>query len=164
MLLYLVRHGIAINRDDPNAPPEAERHLTPKGIQKTREAARGLRALGIKPRAVLSSPYLRALQTAEIVCEELELPLGKLRRTPTLLPEAAAAEFFRELKKVHAEEVICFGHAPNMDDVLAHALGAAHALTALKKAGVACVELQSPGSRGGTLQWVVTPKILRKMS
>ncbi|MGH9793695.1 MAG: phosphohistidine phosphatase SixA [Candidatus Acidiferrales bacterium] len=164
MLLYLMRHGIAIDRDDPNAPPEAERHLTPKGVEKTREAARGLRALGVKPRTVLSSPYLRALQTAEIVCEELDLSLSKLRRTPELLPEAAAADFFRALRKLHAEEVICFGHAPNMDHLIAHALGAAHPVTVLKKAGVACVELQAPGARRGTLQWVVTPKMLRKMN
>lgn len=164
MLLYLVRHGIAVNRDDPNAPADAERHLTPKGIAKTREAARGLRALGIMPRAILSSPYLRALQTAEITCEELDLPLGKLRRVPALLPEAGAEELFRELKKVQAEEVICFGHAPNMDHVIAYAVGAAHPVTVLKKAGVACVEMASAGARSGTLQWVLTPKILRTLA
>ena len=163
MLLYLVRHGIAIDREDPNCPVEAERHLTPKGVERTREVASGLAAMGIKPRAALSSPYLRALQTAEIVCEALGLSPAKLKRTPALLLEASPAELFRELKKVHAEEVICFGHAPNMDLVIAHALGAAHPVTELKKAGVACVELPSPAAGHGTLQWVLTPKILRKV-
>lgn len=163
MLLYLVRHGIAIDREDPNCPVEAERHLTPKGVERTREVAAGLAALGLKPRGVLSSPFLRALQTAEIVCEELKIAPGKLRRTPALLPEAPAAELFRELKKTHAEEVICFGHAPNLDMVIALAVGAAHPVTELKKAGVACVELPSPAAGHGVLQWVLTPKILRKM-
>ncbi len=162
MLLYLVRHGIAIERDDPNCPVEAERHLTAKGVEKTREAAAGLRALGLKPRALLSSPYLRALQTAEIVCDELGLALSRLKRTPALLPEASPAELFRELKRVHAEEVMCFGHAPNLDDVIAHALGASHPVTALKKAGVACVELESLAAGRGVLQWMATAKMLRK--
>jgi phosphohistidine phosphatase len=163
MVLYLVRHGIAIERDDPHCPVEAERHLTAKGVEKTRAAAAGLRALGIKPRALLSSPYLRALQTAEIVCDELGLPLSKLKRTPALLPEAAAAELFRELKRVHVEEVMCFGHAPNLDYVIAHALGCAQRVTALKKAGVACVEMESVTAGRGVLQWVATVKMLRKV-
>lgn len=163
MLIYLVRHGIAIDREDPNCPPEPERHLTPKGMERTRESARGLRKLGIAPRVALSSPYLRALQTAEIVCQELKLSPGKLKRTAALLPEAAPAELLRELKKVTAEEVICFGHAPNLDLVIAHAVGAPHAVTELKKAGAACVELEAVAAGRGALQWVVTPKLLRRM-
>jgi len=45
MLLYLVRHGIAIDRDDPKCPDEAERYLTEEGIKKTREVARGVASL-----------------------------------------------------------------------------------------------------------------------
>lgn len=164
MLLYLVRHGIAIDREDPNCPPEAERHLTAKGMARTRETARGLRALGIQPKAALTSPYLRALQTAEIVCEEIELSPGRLKRTPALLPEAAPPELLRELKKVNAQEVICFGHAPNMDLVIAHALGASRPVTELKKAGAACLELESLAAGHGALLWVVTPKMLRKIA
>jgi phosphohistidine phosphatase len=163
MLIYLVRHGIAIDREDPNCPPEPERHLTPKGMQRTREAARGLRKLGIAPRVALSSPYLRALQTAEIVCEELKLSPGKLKRTAALLPEAAPAELLRELKKLTAEEVICFGHAPNLDVVIAHAIGAARPVTELKKAGAACVELESIAAGRGVLVWVATAKMLKKV-
>ena len=69
MRLYLMRHGIAIDREDVDCPPEPERYLTPKGIQRTRAAARGLRDLRIKPASLLSSPYVRAVQTGEIVCE-----------------------------------------------------------------------------------------------
>lgn len=161
MLLYLMRHGIAIDREDANCPPDPERHLTPKGAAKTREVAQGLRGLGIKPKAPLSSPYLRALQTAEIVCNELGLSPGKLQRTKALLPEAPPAELLRELKKVKAEEVICFGHAPNLDLVIAYALGAAQPVTLLKKAGVACLELESPAAGRGVLLWLAPPRLLR---
>ena len=73
MRLYLMRHGMAIDREDPDCPPEAERYLTPKGIERTRAAAHGLLELNIKPTVLLTSPYVRAVQTGEIVCEVLDL-------------------------------------------------------------------------------------------
>ena len=55
MMLYLVRHGIAIDRDDPACPAEAERYLTEEGLKRTREAARGIRRLLDRPATLLSS-------------------------------------------------------------------------------------------------------------
>ncbi len=88
MRLYLMRHGIAIDREDPDCPPDPERYLTPKGIQRTRAAARGLRALRVKPTALLTSPYVRAVQTGEIICEVLGLDCKQLKTTDALKPEA----------------------------------------------------------------------------
>jgi len=161
-LLYLMRHGIAIDREDPDCPPDPERYLTAKGIEKTRAAARGLRELGVAPDAVLTSPYLRAVQTAEIACEALGLRGSKLRRTEALLPEADPTELFRELHRLRAHEVICFGHAPNMDLLIAHALGTPRVVTSLKKAGVACLELSSFSAGRGSLVWLLTGKALRR--
>jgi len=90
MRLYLMRHGIAIDREDPDCPPDPERYLTPKGIQRTRAAARGLRALRVKPAALLTSPYVRAVQTGEIICEVLGLDCKQLKTTDALKPEANA--------------------------------------------------------------------------
>ena len=78
MLVYLMRHGIAQDRDDPESPPDPDRQLTRKGAERTAEVARGLRALGVKPGAVLTSPYLRAAQTAAIA----ETALGSLELEP----------------------------------------------------------------------------------
>lgn len=161
MILYIVRHGIAIDREDPNSPPEAERYLTAKGVEKTRAAAQGLKALGIEPAALFTSPYLRAVQTGEIVCEALGLRASKLKRTDALLPEADPAEFFRELRRTQASEVMCFGHGPNVDLLVAHALGTTHAATEMKKAGVACLEISSPAAGRSKLVWLATPKMLR---
>ncbi len=163
MIIYLVRHGIAISREGPNAPAEAERYLTPKGIEKTKAVARGLRALSLQPELMLSSPYLRAIQTAEIVCSALEYPENKLRRTDALKPEAKPAALFEELSRLKAEEVMCFGHAPHMDEAIAYALRASSAFTALKKSGVACLEMESLSPPRGALVWLQTPKMLRLM-
>lgn len=162
--LYLMRHGIAIDREDPQCPPEPERPLTREGIEKTRAAARGLRALGIKPAALLTSPYLRAVQTAELAGEALGLRAFKLHRTDALLPEAEPAALFRELARLRVPEIICFGHAPNMDLLIAHALGTARTFTAMKKAGVACLDFSTFATGRASLLWLMTPKSLRLMA
>jgi phosphohistidine phosphatase len=164
MLLYLMRHGIAIDRDDPECPPEPERHLTPKGIEKTRVAAHGLLAMKVNPDLVLSSPYLRAVQTAEIACIALEIPVSRIKRTDALLPGASPLLIFEELSKSKADEVICFGHAPNMDEVIAHAVHAPKACTQLKKAGAACLELSSVSPVDGQLVWLLTSRGLRALA
>ncbi len=164
MILYIVRHGVAVNRNDPHAPPEPERPLTRKGIEKTREAMLGLRELGPKPDAMITSPYLRAAQTAEIACEVFGFPREKVRSSDQLKPGANPADFVKELAHVRAKEVMCFGHAPHMDQLIAHLAEARRVFTALKKAGVACVELESVTEPKGNLLWILSPKVLRALA
>ncbi len=163
MILYLMRHGPAISRDDPDCPPETERHLTPKGIEKTRAAARGLRALKIRPEIMLTSPFLRAVQTAEIACATLEIPMDKLRRLDALKPDTIPVHLFEELARLKDEEVMCFGHAPHLDEVIGYAVRAPAAFTELKKAGVACLEIQSFSPPRASLLWLHSPKALRDL-
>jgi phosphohistidine phosphatase len=164
MLLYIVRHGIAIDREDPKSPSDPERYLTAEGVRKTREVACGFAALKISPDVFISSPYVRAMQTAEIFAEEAKFSKSKIRQTDLLLPGADAAAFFRELQRTSRSEAsaICFGHAPHLDELIAFALGSKKDLTQLKKAGTACLELTRISPPAGVLAWLSTPKILRK--
>jgi phosphohistidine phosphatase len=163
MDLYIVRHGIAIDREDPKCPADPERYLTDDGIEKTREVAKRIASLAISPDLLLSSPYLRATQTAEIFAEALGYPKRKIRHSELLLPGGEPTLFFRELAKDKHSSTIClFGHAPQLDDLIATALGAKHHITALKKAGVAYVELKRISPPSGQLIWLATPKLLRK--
>lgn len=161
MRLYLLRHGTAIDRDDPDCPPDAQRFLTGKGATRCRQVCEVLRELGVRPQAMFASPLLRAVQTAEIAADVLGFPKARVKQTPTLLPAAAPEEFLGLLNKSKAEEVLAAGHAPNLDEVLAAAVGAPQQLTALKKAGVACVEWNEPGMGKGILLWLAAPKLLR---
>jgi len=164
MFLYLVRHGVAIDREDPKCPAEAERHLTEEGLKKTRDVARGVASFVEKPDLFFSSPYVRALQTAEIFCAALKFPKQEIHRTNFLLPGSQPAAFFRELAKYKdAESVFCFGHAPNLDELLAAAIGSRHDVTSLKKAGIACLELRRIAPPSGILLWLATPKLLKKV-
>jgi phosphohistidine phosphatase len=164
MLLYLVRHGIAIDREDPACPPnDRDRALTKEGKDLTRAAMLGLRELGIQPRTLLSSPYLRALETARICAESLGFPLDKIIETSALEPESPPQALFDKLGEVDAKAVLCTGHAPNMDDIIAYAVGAPAAFTALKKGGTACLELESLRRPRATLLWLHPPKVLRRL-
>ncbi|MBM3462072.1 MAG: phosphohistidine phosphatase SixA, partial [Armatimonadetes bacterium] len=67
MDLYILRHGIAYDHGHPDYPDDDSRPLTPKGRRRTRRIARGMRDLGLRFDAILTSPLPRARQTAEIV-------------------------------------------------------------------------------------------------
>ena len=163
MELYVVRHGIAIDREDPKCPPDPERYLTEEGVEKTKRVAKGLAALGATPGLFISSPYTRALQTAEIFADALDYSRQKIRRTELLLPGAEPTLLFREIaREKQASAIFLFGHAPQLDDLIAAALGSKRHLTSMKKAGVALVELKRISPPMGVLAWLATPKILRR--
>ena len=163
MQLYIVRHGIAIDREDPKCPPEAERYLTEEGVEKTKQVAKGIAALGIHADLMVSSPYVRAMQTAAIFAAALDYPKQKIRRTDSLLPGAEPTAILRELARdKNASSVFCFGHAPHVDGLLAAAVGASHHITSMKKAGVGLVELKRFSPPNGQLVWLATPKLIRK--
>ena len=161
MHLYLVRHGIAVDREDPNCPPDTERPLTPKGIKKTRAAAMGLFALGVTPDAVLSSPWLRAVQTAEIFCEAMGFSSGKIVRTDALKGTSLPAELLRQLEKLKAREVVCFGHEPQLHLVICEVLHTKVGIEDLKKAGAACLKLERFSPPKGQLLALYPAKTLR---
>ena len=163
MELYIVRHGIAIDREDPKCPADPERFLTEEGIEKSRQAAKGVAEIASVPDLILTSPYLRALQTAELFADVLEYSKNKIRKSDLLLPGAEPMQLFRELAKdKELSSVFVVGHAPHLDDVLATAIGTKHHISALKKSGVAFVELKRLVPPSGELVWLATPKLLRK--
>lgn len=163
MQLYIVRHGIAIDREDPKCPAEAERYLTEEGVEKTKQAAKGVAALGATGDLLITSPYVRAVQTAEIFADALDYAKQKIRRNEMLLPGSEPTLLFRELaREKQASSILVFGHAPQLDDVIATALGSKKHLTSLKKAGVALIELKRISPPMGVLAWLATPKLLRR--
>jgi phosphohistidine phosphatase len=164
MRLYLIRHGIAVDREDPNCPPDTERPLTPKGIKKTHAAALGFRALDVKPDAVLTSPWLRAVQTAEIFCETLGYPSRKIMRTDALKGTSAPGDLLRDLQPMKGKTVLCFGHEPQLHLVVSHVLRTSAKITELKKAGLALLELERVAPPQGTLVALYPASTLRLLA
>ena len=167
MEILLFRHGIAIDRADPACPPDAERALTNKGRKRTKAAARGIKILGYSVDQVISSPFVRARQTADIAAAALGVK-GDVRVTDALLWDAEPARLRTELSELAArakgpECVLCAGHAPHLDVFLAHMLGVPP-ITELKKAGLAILESGFTEPGDASLVAVYPPRALRALA
>ena len=158
-----MRHATAGANDRPERSADEDPPLTPDGMTKARAAARGLAVLEIEASAFLTSPLLRAAQTAEIVSQVLVIPGDQIRRTDALKPESPPGQLMEELMRLDDEEVLCVGHSPQLDDVISHLLGCRVRVTALKKTAVACLELDSSSPPRGVLLWLYPQKVLRHL-
>jgi phosphohistidine phosphatase len=159
MLLLFLRHAEAVDRAPGLA--DADRRLTAKGERQSRDVARGLAALGLKPAVILSSPWDRARQTAEIVadvltCREqlfLEEVLACGCRT------AALAELLR--RRRFPDPCLVVGHEPDLSAMVADIIGggAVH----MRKAAVAAVSTSPDGFFTGCLEWLLTAVQLERI-
>lgn len=159
MNLYLVRHAIAVPHDAPGYEDDSSRPLTDKGRTKMREIARGLKVLGVAPEIVLSSPYLRARQTAEILVEVLD-STRRLEFTENLLPLAHPDHMWLELQGyAHFGSVALVGHEPNLSALTNLLLGVEGLQVNFKKGGVCYLTVDPflPKPRA-MLHWLLAPK------
>jgi phosphohistidine phosphatase len=170
MRLLLLRHGIAADlhelpaRADGSRPVDADRPLTERGRRRLQRTARGLRRLAVRPERILHSGLVRARETAEIVAAGLRLREPRFVEVAALRPEADPRELLRLLPSLEAEQVLCVGHAPNLDRIAALACGIEDRLvSALGKAGAACVAFSSASASEGWLEWLATPRLLRRL-
>lgn len=161
MQLLIIRHAIAVPRGTPGIPDE-DRPLTPEGEQKFREAAEGLVKLVDRPDALLTSPWLRARQTAAIAAAAW----GRLAPEETA---ALASGSFEDQAAVLDEypgdaTVAVVGHEPWLSELLARLLGTRHdARLEFKKGGAALVDVPGRLVGGGSLVFYLPPKVLRKL-
>jgi phosphohistidine phosphatase len=168
MNLYLLRHGIAVPNEDPENVPDSDRPLTPKGIKRMRGAAKGLRRLGISFDSVLTSPFVRARQTADIVAEALGLG-DHLEELSALAPGNSLSDLWSGLTPYQDHEhLLLVGHEPFLSAILSYLLthDEKRSLTVIfKKGGFCRVELDAlPPNKAGTLHWLLTPKQLRALA
>jgi phosphohistidine phosphatase len=168
MNLYLLRHGIAVQRDDPSTQNDAARPLTPKGLKRMRKGARGLRRLNIPFDAVVTSPALRARQTADIVAAALGLE-SVLEEMSDLGPESSVESLLFNLTRLQNHfHLLLVGHEPLLSDLANFLLTLNHESRvgiALKKGGMCRIEIDAlPPAERGTLCWLMTPKQLRQLA
>ena len=118
MNCILFRHGIAVDRQEWNGH-ESERPLTNEGLKKTRKAVEGLYQLGTRPTHLLSSPFTRALETAQIVQEVFELN-ENIHVHQELVYDHSPINIFPVLTTLAEEScVLCVGHEPHLGQLAA---------------------------------------------
>jgi len=161
MKLLIVRHAIAVPHGTPGIA-DNDRPLTPEGDLKFREAAKGLARILDRPEALLTSPWLRARQTAAIAA----LAWGGPEPKETGALASGSFDAQAKLLDGYPEDatVAIFGHEPWVSELLARLLGTSQdeRLT-FKKGGAALVDVPGRLAEGGSLVWYLPPKLLRKL-
>jgi phosphohistidine phosphatase len=164
MELLFIRHAIAAERDEDRWPDDGLRPLTRLGMRRSRRAAAGLKLITQAPDRLLTSPLVRARQTAKILTEVAGWPPAE--EALELLPGTAALKILTLLAKDRSERVALVGHQPDLGVLLSVCLlGKQGALPVdLKKNTAACVSFQGLARAGqAVLKWLATPRMLREL-
>ncbi len=166
MQVYLIRHAIAEVRDPLQWPDDTKRPLTPEGADRFRRAAGGLATFVPEVGVVLSSPWKRSWETAQILQEVAGWPKPEKcdalegHRSPRGLPSLLR-------QHVQAGSVALVGHEPQMHLLASYLLtgDSARLLIEFKKGGVAAFLLDNAARPGtATLLWALPPRLLRRLA
>jgi phosphohistidine phosphatase len=158
MKLYLVRHAAAIERITDS--PDAHRYLTPEGRVFFRKTARTLLKNSIEPGIILTSPFLRALQTADILAEALDYngPLVVREELQPGFDMQSLHNILNEYKTV--DEIVLVGHEPDLSSIISRILPKSHAGSLKKGATVKLKINPSDLSLPADFRWLAIGKKL----
>jgi len=156
MRVYFLRHGQAVARGEWNGE-DSTRPLTEAGAEILGREAEAMKRLGLGLDVIITSPYVRAVQTAEIVAERLEMR-GRLMRDDRLAPGFGARRLVEILRENEmAGALLLVGHEPDFSETIGDLTGGR---VACKKGGLARVDLPDHAARRGVLAWLIPPGVL----
>jgi len=159
MNLYIIRHGIAEELGVHGNQNDSQRELTEKGRAKMIDIAEGLRAFDVELDLILSSPYLRTKETAEIVAKTFKMK-DKLVYSENLTPAGDLGNLIDEInEKYPVENLAVVGHEPSLSSLVSLLLSGQPSLNiTMKKGGICCLSMEQNLSKGGAvLEWLLTP-------
>lgn len=166
MQLYLIRHAIAVDSDSAVATHDGQHALTEVGVEKMRKHARALKRLGVEFTVLLTSPLLRARQTAEILAEVLRHG-DRIETCDALAPGGDPDGVIDVLRPLEtASRVGVVGHNPDLEELATMLIsGQSTAGIAFRKGGICRIDITSfSPSPDGQLVWHLTPKLLRALA
>jgi phosphohistidine phosphatase len=166
MELLVIRHAIAEDRDAfaSTGRDDSERPLTSAGRDKMRRVAAGLCREVPKIDLLASSPYTRAMQTAELVAEAYRI--DEIKKVDALVPESPLDQFLTWLQRRSTAKVVAIvGHEPHLGELVTWLLsGIRESRVDMKKGGACLIEFEGqPGAGLGVLQWLMGPGQLRRL-
>jgi phosphohistidine phosphatase len=158
MEIYLLRHGIA--EDGQPGRPDSDRALTSEGREKLRRVLKRAAGAGVSPSLILSSPYRRAIETAEIAADVLEYK-GKIVRTPALTPDTSPRDTWQEIRSRQTEEaVLLASHEPLTSALVAFLLGNPAMQVDVKKGALLRLDCDRLAAEPRcVLKWMLTPAL-----
>ena len=167
MYLYLLRHGIAVEPGKAGFEHDSDRPLIPKGERRLRSAAAAMEKLELSFDLILSSPFVRARQTAEIFASELKLK-KRLKFSDDLVPGGSSKALIHALNELKPapENVLLVGHEPYLSRLISLLVsGGADGAIEMKKGGLCKLEVgQLRHGQCARLAWLLTPSQMELMT
>jgi len=166
MNLYIVRHAIAVQRGAPDYDDDSQRPLTGKGRKKMENIVKGLHQFEVEFDTILTSPYVRARDTAKILASEYKMK-DKIAFTDNLIPPGDFDRLIDEInEKYNVNSLALVGHEPMLSEFISWlTTGNTEAKIMLKKGGVCLLSADDlRQERRATLQWLLTPAIMVELS
>jgi phosphohistidine phosphatase len=164
--LLIVRHAIAEDREAfaATGQEDALRPLTAGGARKMRRAARGLHEIVPSVDLIVSSPFVRASETADILRREFDI--DEVEFADVLKPETALSDTARSLERYDEDTVVIVGHEPHLGRLVTYLVsGVDRSALALKKGAVCLVDFEGRPRKGsGRLVWAMPPSVLRDLA
>ena len=166
MDLYILRHAIAVERGTPGYKNDFDRPLTSEGEQKLRRIAKAMRRMKLSFDLILSSPYVRARQTAELAARVLSQE-KRLQFRDSLGSDAEPREFLAESKalKPLPDSLLIVGHEPYLSTLVSLLVGGSEGIcVSLKKGGLCKLNVRAlRAGRSATIEWLLTPRQMMLM-
>ena len=162
--IILIRHGVAVD-PDVWSEDDDQRPLTPIGERRAAQVARGLKQFDIRADVILSSPLPRAWRTAEITAGVLRMT-SRLEPAPMLSVHHSAEQIRRVLLKRPERIVMAVGHNMSLSHLIGQLIGfepGSPLISEMRKSGVASLKLIDPHGDRYLLDWLATPKLLRRL-
>ena len=166
MNLYIVRHAIAVERGTEGYEDDSQRPLTDEGRKKMKKITKALERLGVKPDVILTSPYVRARDTAKILADRYDMT-DKIFFSDNLIPPGNFEALVFEIhEKYDLANIALVGHEPMLSSLISWLMtGDTDARINLKKGGVAYLSSDSLYQDGrANLEWLLTPALLVQLS
>ncbi|MFN2601373.1 MAG: phosphohistidine phosphatase SixA [Gemmatimonadaceae bacterium] len=165
MELLVIRHGAAMDKEEFARTGKSDdlRPLTSAGMEEMKEIARGLRELVKRIDLLVTSPLVRAVQTAEIVGAAYDIAVSET--TDALSPDSEPKEFEKWAADSDVKRMAVVGHEPHLTALVSWLLtGKDDAIFDLKKGGMCLLEFDSGIESGsGILNWLLTPRQLTRI-
>ena len=168
MKLYIIRHAISVEAGTPGYEDDSQRVLTEKGRKKMYKIAQGLKELEERIDLILTSPYPRASQTANILRKVFDLKKDKVIKTEHLAPIGYADRLINEINEKYAdvEKIALVGHEPSLSGLVSVLVAGEPDLSlTIKKGGVCRLSVGSlQYGRCASLDWLLSPSQLVELS
>lgn len=166
MNLYIIRHATAVERGTPGYEDDSQRPLTDAGRKRMKRIVNGLSEIGVELDAILTSPFVRARDTAMIVAKEFDIK-DRVSLSDNLIPPGNFETLISEIRENYdVQNLALVGHEPMLSSLISWLTTGNTAMkVVLRKGGVAYLSTENLYVNGrAALQWLLTPSLMVKLS